>query len=104
MFNSKENLEHFSIRHPKSTGVISAVHGFDGIWKGLTGTISSSGLCMHKQTKHAKKRTSKGEKKMWFRTVFTTPLNLFGRCRQRRVFFARALTGRFQVEVLWVKA
>ena len=63
MFNSKENLEHFSIRHPKSTGVISAVHGFDGISKGVTGTISSSGLCMHKQTKHAKKRTSKGRKK-----------------------------------------
>jgi len=63
LFNSKENLEHFSIRHPKSTGVISAVHGFDGISKGVAGTISSSGLCMHKQTKHAKKRTSKGEKK-----------------------------------------
>jgi len=64
LFNSKENLEHFSIRHPKSTRVISAVHGSDELWKGVAGTISSSGLCMHKQTKHAKKKGQvKGEKK-----------------------------------------
>ena len=88
LFNSKENLEHFSIRHPKSTGVISAVHGFDGISEGVTGTISSSGLCMHKQTKHTQKGKMKGKNNnKW--TVFTTPVNLFGRCRQRRVFFAK---------------
>ena len=96
LFNYKENLEHFSIHHPKSTGVISAVHGFEGISKGVTGTISSSGLCMHKQTKHTQKKGKmKGKKKFGWKLFLTHLLSCLAGAGKGECFLHARLLGDF---------